>query len=112
MKKEISIASEFMGSLLDEDQVCSCHSCVSAIKNTSKENISTVAAAAATAGNGKEMKCLKDSGKICFLEAIQNLLFEKFVNHWHPAIPEQGQAYRAIYINYKLGMNMGFYVFV
>lgn len=41
--------------------------------------------------------------KHLFLASLQQALFEKYFDHWFPARPEQGQAYRAICINQKPG---------
>jgi len=96
MKKEIFIACEFIGSILNEKQVCDC-------RNVSEDRILEPG----KPRKPKQKICDLHDGKEIknkFLETLQSLLFEKFRNHWHPVIPEQGQAYRAIYINHKPGM--------
>jgi hypothetical protein len=102
MKNEIFIACEFIGSILKEEQVCDCRSRIS----VSEDRISEPGKPRQPRKHKEEICDLHDGKEIKnnFLETLQSLLFEKFRNHWHPVIPEQGQAYRAIYINHKPGM--------
>ena len=81
MKTEITVAATFLTSLLEQH------------------------------GQGQEdgqsdATSLSSQERQAFLLALQQALYEKFLEHWFPTTPEKGQAFRAIHINYKPGMNL------
>jgi hypothetical protein len=79
MKQEISVAATFLASLLSS--------------NSAQDLQDPLA-------------CLNQQQ--LFSAALQQALFVKLLDHWHPSLPEQGQAYRAICINHKPGILLAF----
>ena len=75
MKQEINVAATFLASLLS--------------RNSLQDHQDSL-----------EFQSLQQ----VFSAALQRALYAKLLDHWHPSIPEQGQAYRAICINHKPGI--------